>query len=94
MKYTVKEDQTHGKVLCKDGKECICPFQPAIPHQNNLGGLAIMRIPCSSSCAHANFIKYSLAAGSVQEYVMTCTGYEKTIEIDEDETNNNTLKLI
>jgi hypothetical protein len=92
-KYTLKKDDQHGFILCKDGKEVICPFQPAIAQQTNLGGLAVMRIPCSTSCALVDHVQYNTPAGSVNEYVMNCAKGEKTVEIDE-ENELPTLKLI
>jgi hypothetical protein len=83
-KYTLKNDQTHGKILCKDGIDAICPFQPAIPTQSQMGGLAIMRIPCSTSCAHADYIKFNLADSVVEEYTMTCTGQPINIELESE----------
>ena len=90
-KYTIKQDQTHGTVLCRNGAECICPFQPAIPTQSQMGGLAIMRMPCSTSCTHAEHIIYENTAGEVNEYTITCTGSAITFDIDQDD---KVLKLV
>lgn len=93
-KYTVKDDQTHGKILCKNGSDAICPFQPAIPTQSQMGGLAIMRIPCSTSCAHADHNKYKLTDGYVEEYTITCTGTTINLELEiEPETESKIIKI-
>jgi hypothetical protein len=93
-KYTIKEDQTHGKILCKNGSDAICPFQPAIPTQSQMGGLAIMRIPCSTSCVHADYNKYILTTGDVEEYTISCTGTQINFELDtQPETEAKIIKL-
>jgi hypothetical protein len=93
-KYTIKDDQTHGKVLCKNGSDAICPFQPAIPTQSQMGGLAIMRIPCSTSCAHAEYNKFNLAAGYVEEYTITCSGTSINFELDQEpEIESKLIKI-
>jgi hypothetical protein len=93
-KYTIKQDQTHGTILCKNGMDAICPFQPAIPTQSQMGGLAIMRIPCSTSCVHAEHNKYNLAAGYMEEFVLTCTGTTINLELDQEtETEAKIIKL-
>jgi hypothetical protein len=91
--YTIKQDQTHGEVLCKNNMECICPFQPAIPTQSQMGGLAIMRIPCSTSCAHAEHLMYTTDTGEINEYIMTCSGHIVTLEIDQVPTESKLIKL-
>jgi len=90
-KNTLKDDQTHGKVLCKDGHDAICPFQPAIPTQSQMGGLAIMRIPCSTSCVHAEYNVFNLASGVVEEYTMTCTGTRIDLELEQEPTIESKL---
>jgi len=93
-KYTVKTDQTHGLILCKNGSDAICPFQPAIPTQSQMGGLAIMRIPCSTSCAHAEYNKFNLASGHVEEYTMTCTGTRIDLELEQEpEIESKLIKI-
>ena len=93
-KYTIKDDATHGQVLCKNGSEAICPFQPAIPTQSQMGALAIMRIPCSTSCAHAEHLKYQLADGYMEEYVITCTGTTINLELDQEtKTETKIIKI-
>lgn len=91
--YTVKEDQQHGLVLVKDGKEAICPFQAAIPTQTQMGGLAIMRMPCSTCCPHADYFKYNDTTGVVESYVITCSGHQVTIDLD-PKPLESPLKLI
>ena len=91
-KYTLKQDQTHGQVLCKDGRECICPFQPAIPTQSNLGGIAIMRMPCTTSCPHAEHVQYNTADGENNNIHITCTGVEVILEIETE--IESPLKLV
>jgi len=53
-KYTIREDANYGKVLQKDGKDAICPFQApiAIPVQNQFGQqqIGFNRMPCSTIC--------------------------------------------
>lgn len=90
--YTVKQDQTHGEILVKNGSECICPFQPAIPTQSNLGGIAIMRIPCSTSCPHAVHYVYKTTAGTQDEFAITCTGSEQLFAIESQPETK--LKLV
>ena len=83
-KFTIQPDQTHGNILCKNGKECICPFQQAIPTQTQMGGFAIMRIPCSTSCALSDHVEYNTPSGLVSEYIMQCTGTQINLELETD----------
>jgi hypothetical protein len=53
--YEVKEDKNYGYVLFKDKRECFCPFQQPVPTQG-MGGVGLMRLPCSTSCPKANLV--------------------------------------
>lgn len=88
-KFTVKKDETNGLVLCKDGKECICPFQPSIPTQTQMGGFAIMRLPCATICPHADYLEHTDANGIYRSFIITCSGKEQLFDIEEIKNNTN-----
>ena len=88
--HTVKKDD-QVMILVKDGKECYCPFVPPIITPGSMGGVQIMRMPCSTGCPHANLNEFKTTSADVNEYVITCTGTEQTFDINQPE---NTLKLI
>lgn len=52
-KYEIRDDKNYGSVLIKDGRETFCPFQPPVATQG-MGGMGLMRLPCSTNCPHAN----------------------------------------
>jgi hypothetical protein len=87
-RYTVKKEQ-NLIILQKDGSDCICPFQQPIPTQSNLGGMQLLRLPCSTQCPFATYSEYNLTDAKVLEYVTHCTGNEVNFDIQE-----NTLKII
>ena len=88
--YTIKKDE-QGTILVKDGKECYCPFVQPIITPGSMGGVQIMRMPCTTGCPHANYNEFKTTAQDVKEFVITCTGTEQVFDI---ETPDNTLKLI
>lgn len=53
-KYTVEKKEGQGYVLIKDGEQTFCPFQQPIPAQG-IGGVTLMRMPCSTNCPKARF---------------------------------------
>jgi hypothetical protein len=81
--YTVITDQQQGTILVRDGKQCICPFQQPIPTQTAMGAMQLMRLPCSTLCAHAEHWKYNTPDASVNDYIITCAGSEQRFEIVE-----------
>ena len=70
-KFTTITHDQYGEVLLKDGKETICPFQPAltVPVQSTLGGvnMQIIRFPCSTGCPHASLKNYGKQLGILYE---------------------------
>lgn len=90
-KYTIKDDATHGQILVKNGKDAVCPLQQPIPTQSQMGGVMLLRLPCSTNCPFAELLKYKTPEGNINEYNISCTGSLITLEV---ETEENTLKLI
>ena len=88
--YTVKKDD-QGMILVKDNKECYCPFVQPIITPGSMGGVQIMRLPCSTGCPHANYNEFKTTSADVNEYVITCTGTEQVFDVN---VIDNTLKLI
>jgi hypothetical protein len=100
-KYTLKKDGNGNDQLHVNGKESICPFQPALatPVQNALGqmNLQIMRFCCSTQCPLANIFEDYDEGEQIFKisYQIDCSGTPVIHEIEEEETNNdNTLKII
>jgi hypothetical protein len=76
--FTTMTAPDGAEVLFKDGREVYCPFAAGIPMKSNLGQISVMRMPCTTGCAHANII-----GGESQDlYRMTCTGEFVQYEIE------------
>lgn len=97
--YSLKKDTNGHDLLQIDGKDSICPHQPALatPVQNALGqmNLQIMRFCCSTQCPLANiFEDYDDASQTFKlTYQIDCSGSTIIHEIEEAQPENN-LKII
>lgn len=103
-KFEVREDKNYGNVLFKDGRETFCPFQQPVPTQG-MGGMGLMRLPCSTNCPLANLENekqeiYDVSNGtsSVSDnvlekvfYTTNCGGTQKKYELY---TAVNKMKII
>ena len=80
-------------LIKKNDRHLNCPFQPAIPVQNSLGGLQINRLHCTSDCPHFN-ITEDVIEGTTDRLItviMTCTGIQIEHEIETIIDNQTTL---
>ena len=94
--YTTQKHDQYGEVLIVDGIESICQFKNslAVPAQNALGQMTmqVINFPCCTACPHAHIEKLGLE--DTTTFNISCTGVEKSFEIEEVEDNNNILKLV
>jgi len=81
-KAEVSYVESYGFVLIKHSKEALCPYQQPIPTQG-IGGMGLMRLPCSTLCALANMDEIA------QEYTAGCSGI--TYDVSKE---NNSIELI
>jgi len=76
--------QSGEMLLQKDKNICICPYQPAIPVQNSLGGLQLNKINCTSFCPHFNVVE-DIIEGTPDRLItviLTCSGMQLEHEIE------------
>jgi hypothetical protein len=82
--------QSGEMLLQKGGTICICPYQPAIPVQNSLGGLQLNKINCTSHCPHFNVAEDVIEGTPDRQItlVLSCSGLivEHDIEYIVDST--------
>lgn len=77
-KYTLNKGQQGEDVLMIDGRQSFCPFVDPIPMQGQVGQIQLMRLPCNTSCPHAEL-------DSVNHYHITCGTQKRTFVIEEEE---------
>lgn len=83
-KIQVRQDSTYGHVLVKDNRDAFCPYQQAIPMQGQVGGLSLMRLPCSTLCAKAN---YTILDGNTSVYSVDCGSEPTKYEIESEKVD-------
>jgi hypothetical protein len=96
MKYTTKKGQQGEQVLQIDGIDSICPFVSGIPLQNNMGGLQVLRMPCSTQCPHAKVVVDESPEETTTSYHVGCSGDLKVFELEKPtvETPKSEPKII
>ena len=89
MKYTLRKGQNKEDVLEINGIDSVCPFVGGIPMQSNMGGLQILRMPCTTQCPHAT------VTSEGEFYIISC-GSEKqkfAIEKNDEKQKPTILKI-
>jgi hypothetical protein len=98
--YSTRKDENYLNVLTVDGKDTICPFRTTVPvpQQTSLGQMTmqLVQFPCCTLCPMAEFIDDwdDQQKAFIQLFLVKCSGRNVEIEITENETEQNTLKLI
>jgi hypothetical protein len=93
MKVELRFDPNYGHVLVKDDKESFCPFQQVVPTQG-IGGMGLMRLPCSSICPKAKVKKLELDEKYEYEYSVLCGCEPIKYKIAKKEETDTTTNLI
>lgn len=89
MKYTLKKGQNQEDVLKINGIDSVCPFVGAIPLQGNMGGVQVLRMPCTTQCPHAS------VTSEADYYETTCGSTMRRLPITkEEEQPKPTSKLV
>lgn len=83
MKYTLKKGQNQEDVLKINGLDSVCPFVGAIAMEGNMGGLQLLRMPCTTQCPHAS-VQFQEKSGEVF-YNITCGNSYQSFAIQKEE---------
>ena len=91
MAYSLRTDTaSNTEILVKDGVDVICPYQNAHLVPSAMGQIQMMRLPCSTNCAHASLtIDRTI-------YTIICGCEKKDFEIEEEELqkDKNSLRIV
>jgi len=81
----VEYQEGQGYVLFKGDERSFCPHQQPIPTQG-IGGVALMRMPCSSNCPLAEYKEAS------KSYTIHCGGEIKKYDVQSGEQKKDEEK--
>jgi hypothetical protein len=79
----VEQQDGQGYVLFFDNERSFCPFQQPIPAQG-IGGVTLMRMPCSTNCPLAEYKEMS------KSFTIYCGAEIKKYDVSELNDNNQT----